>query len=70
METVGQNVCPVCKREFMVTPQDDVFVPACGCFGVEVTVGALPCEDCGMAHARSCPNIREQRTPVIKPRRN
>lgn len=44
-----QNTCPICHRQFRVTPLDDIFVPACGCYN-DAPEGAFPCEDCGLAH--------------------
>lgn len=44
-----QNTCPICGRTFRVTPTDDVFIPACGCY-TDADAGHYPCESCGLKH--------------------
>lgn len=50
------NTCPVCFRSFVVTPLDDVFWPACGCYD-DAPAGEIPCEECGLRHAARCPHM-------------
>jgi hypothetical protein len=52
----GVSVCPICGRQWHVSPVDDCMVPACGCFGHDVfaTNPYRPCEYCGVTHAREC----------------
>lgn len=47
-----QNTCPICGRTFKITPQDDILVPACGCYDTAPD-GELPCEPCGISHVYS-----------------
>jgi len=59
METepnAGRSKCPICKREWLVTPSDDCLVPSCGCYGENLSHDniARPCEKCGIAHALNC----------------
>jgi len=60
----GMSKCPVCEREWLVTPFDDCMLPACGCFGTDTSSGNPNriCHNCGMAHARTC-NIESNPTP-------
>lgn len=46
------NTCPICNRTFRVTPSDDTFIPACGCYD-DAEPGHYPCEECGLAHVYS-----------------
>jgi hypothetical protein len=48
-----QNTCPICERTFQVTPKDDYFIPACGCFD-DAAPGHYPCFHCGLAHVDAC----------------
>lgn len=58
-----KNTCPICERTFEVTPWDDYFIPACGCYA-HLEEGGLLCETCGIAHAWNCDKIpgRAERT--------
>lgn len=53
----GWSTCPVCDKRWLVTPQMDCLIPACGCFGHDTSEknNLRPCEPCGMAHAHDCP---------------
>lgn len=55
------NRCPLCSREFQVTPSDDVLIPACGCYDA-APEGEYPCEDCGIAHVYACQGMGEPPT--------
>lgn len=48
-----ENTCPICDRTFKVTPSDDYFIPACGCYD-DAEAGHYPCEPCGMTHVYAC----------------
>ena len=48
-----QNTCPICERTFQVTPYDDIFIPACGCYD-DAEGGHYPCEACGLPHVYAC----------------
>jgi hypothetical protein len=48
-----QNTCPICERTFTVTPSDDYFIPACGCYD-DAEPGHYPCESCGIPHVYAC----------------
>ncbi len=48
-----QNTCPICERTFQVTPKDDYFIPACGCYD-DAAPGHYPCFECGLAHIDAC----------------
>ena len=69
----GMSKCPICEREWLVTPFDDCMIPACGCYGDDVgaTNPARPCDECGTRHAWSCPKIEgnEGRAATPHPRR-
>ena len=56
VQHAGYSTCPICNREWLVTPGDDCLMPACGCYGLDATVGNpnRPCEECGTAHAMMC----------------
>lgn len=56
MVNAGMSKCPVCGREWLVTPLDDCMLPACGCFGQDVSENnpSRICESCGMTHAFTC----------------
>jgi hypothetical protein len=60
-DQAGQSTCPICGKEWIVTPFDDCFLPACGCYGKDTGPGnpARPCESCGMAHALTCAKPKE-----------
>jgi hypothetical protein len=48
----GESTCPICNRDWLVTPFDDCLMPACGCYGKN-TGPSNPdrvCEECGLAH--------------------
>lgn len=49
----GISNCPICGRQWRVTPTDDCLMPECGCFGEDVTAKNphRPCERCGIEHA-------------------
>jgi hypothetical protein len=55
-----QNTCPICGRTFQVTPTDDYFIPACGCYA-DADPGHFPCEECGLSHIYACANAPRQR---------
>jgi hypothetical protein len=48
----GESTCPICNRHWLVTPNDDCLLPACGCFGGDTSAAnpARPCEACGLKH--------------------
>lgn len=53
----GMSECPVCGREWLVTPYDDCLMPSCGCYGRE-TGPENPkrlCSNCGMKHGWNMP---------------
>lgn len=52
----GYSTCPVCRRNWLVTPMDDCLLPVCGCFGSDTSERnfARPCESCGIEHFRTC----------------
>ena len=55
----GMSKCPVCGKEWLVTPGNDCLLPACGCFGSD-TSAANPnriCEPCGMHHFANCKKV-------------
>ncbi len=61
----GASTCPLCRRFWLVTPQNDCCVPACGCFGRDTGPDnpARPCNGCGIQHALACsemPQAMEQ----------
>jgi hypothetical protein len=53
----GESTCPMCRVTWLVTPQTDCLVPACGCFGTDTSASNpnRPCEPCGLAHAMAVP---------------
>lgn len=57
--SLGHSTCPVCGKHWLVTPQQDCFLPGCGCFGHDVSANnpERPCHDCGWSHIRliRCP---------------
>jgi len=59
----GQSTCPMCSRHWTVTMWDDCMVPACGCYGDEVsaTNPTRPCESCGISHAWTCEQMPKRR---------
>jgi hypothetical protein len=66
MKDYGLSHCPLCGRVWLVTREDDCFMPACGCFGHD-TSAANPqrlCEACGMKHVNACSKIPKA-NPVI-----
>lgn len=70
----GRSTCPICKREWLVTPFDDCMVPACGCYGTDTSAANphRPCDDCGTSHAWACSKIEghERRVAAtLQPRR-
>jgi len=48
-----QNTCPMCERTFQVTPNDDYFIPACGCYD-DAAPRHYPCFECGLMHVDAC----------------
>jgi hypothetical protein len=52
----GESTCPMCGRIWIVTPQDDCFLPGCYCYGTDTSEANpnRPCEQCGLAHAMVC----------------
>lgn len=68
----GRSTCPICEREWLVTPFDDCMVPACGCYGNDTSAAnpARPCDTCGTRHAWSCSKIEghERRAEHPHPR--
>lgn len=68
----GASTCPICQREWTVTPWDDCLVPACGCYGDDTSAAnpARPCEPCGMNHAWACVKLEghEERAQTPNPR--
>lgn len=55
----GTSTCPLCGRTWLVTPLDDCGLPACGCYGDDVSAAnpARPCERCSIRHALACPKM-------------
>jgi hypothetical protein len=55
----GMSTCPICKKEWLVTPSEDCMVPACGCFGNDASAANpnRPCEPCGIKHAWTCKKV-------------
>ena len=56
MVNAGMSKCPVCKREWLVTPLDDCMLPACGCYGHDTSENNPNriCHSCGMNHTKTC----------------
>ena len=52
----GESTCPICFHTWTVTPLDDCLVPACGCFGDDVSPANpyRPCWQCGVEHVDTC----------------
>lgn len=52
----GKSACPICSREWTVTPLDDCLLPICGCYGSDTSADNpyRPCQDCGIKHAETC----------------
>lgn len=52
----GYSTCPICGRYWLVTPNSDCLLPACGCFGADTSEKnpLRPCSLCGMEHATKC----------------
>lgn len=49
--------CPICKDEWVPSPQRDVLLPPCGCYGgpsVENVAPKIPCWNCGLEHMKNC----------------
>lgn len=61
MIDVGNSKCPICKREWLVTPVDDCLLPSCGCYGNDAGKNNpnRPCETCGMIHYNNCGKQKE-----------
>jgi hypothetical protein len=60
-DQAGQSKCPICGKVWAVTPLDDCFLPACGCYGSDTSREnpARPCESCGLQHALTCAKPKE-----------
>lgn len=62
MVDAGHSTCPMCGRHWLVTPDDDCMIPACGCYGTDT--GAQnpdrPCQACGLLHAWNCELIGQR----------
>lgn len=58
----GTSTCPCCHRFWVVTPADDCFLPACECYGQDITAAnpARPCQKCGLAHTTICSKMNTQ----------
>ena len=56
MMNAGKSTCPVCKKEWIVTPVEDCCLPVCGCFGSDTSASNpnRPCQNCGITHALKC----------------
>jgi len=67
MNDGGYSTCPICKRYWRITMFDDCMLPACGCYGSDVSVKNPNriCESCGMKHVHSCPKMNEEK-PMLK----
>ena len=52
----GTSTCPICLKFWLVTPQNDCCMPACGCYGSDAGASNTerPCERCGTRHAFTC----------------
>lgn len=52
----GWATCPECDRTWLVTAADDVWVPACGCYGIDWSEAERwrPCRRCGLKHEETC----------------
>jgi hypothetical protein len=59
MMDLGMSKYPVCGKEWLVTPFQDCMLPACGCYGDDVSEKnpSRPCERCGFHHAVTCPKM-------------
>jgi hypothetical protein len=57
----GYSTCPMCGRNWLVTPAADCLVPACGCYGDDTgpTNPRRPCHPCGLNHALACINRQD-----------
>lgn len=64
-QDAGMSTCPLCLREWLVTPWSDCMLPACGCFGSDTSAAnpSRPCEPCGITHAWTCPHMPERNDP-------
>jgi hypothetical protein len=58
----GVSKCPICGREWLVTPMDDCMLPACGCYGSDTGPDNpnRPCHRCGTIHAFAHRRGKEQ----------
>ena len=57
----GESTCPICGKEWLVTPMEDCMLPSCGCFGSDTSRTNLgrPCEPCGILHFYTCERVSE-----------
>lgn len=64
----GFSTCPGCGKRWLVTLMEDCFLPACGCYGDDVTSTnpARPCEPCGLRHVSNCHG--KKKTKTVKPK--
>lgn len=58
-QTAGVSTCPLCQRTWLVTPEDDCMMPACGEFGFDSSADNThrPCNACGVKHAWRCEKL-------------
>ena len=58
----GYSTCPICNRYWLITMFDDCMLPACGCYGNDVSADNpdRPCHSCGLKHALSCVKMNEE----------
>lgn len=58
----GMSTCPICHSTWLVTPARDCLVPACGCFGHDVSAAnpSRPHYGCGLTHAMRCEKLKRK----------
>jgi hypothetical protein len=53
---IPPHKCPICKKNWVPSPKEDIFLPPCGCFGKDFddAFPNTPCHECGFKHSLSC----------------
>jgi len=59
MRDMGWSTCPICGTKWLVTMEKDCMLPACGCYGDDVSEKNpnRTCERCGINHALNCEKL-------------
>ncbi len=64
----GMSTCPICHKSWLVTPFADCLMPACGCYGHDVSEKnhSRLCQNCGIQHVLHCDKaeVRRAETPA------